>query len=135
MENKKCILYDNKMCDNCGECNMCDLDPKKVCDSCGVCLDMDDDYNTMDIDLVMEENLDDPEMLSFEEMFPDDAFGGDRNWDNEDDDFDDVDYDDYDDFDNRDGFYDEDEFDDYEDEEDEDDLRRDFGDFFGRSSY
>ena len=37
MEKKKCILYDNRMCDNCGECNMCDLDPKKVCIACGKC--------------------------------------------------------------------------------------------------
>ena len=126
MEKKKCILYDNRMCDNCGECNMCDLDPKKVCDSCGACLDMDDDYNTLDIDLVMEDN-DDPEMLSYEELFPDEAFGGDRaGWDDEDED-------DYEDFEGADGFYDDEDFgyDDADDEED-DDLRRDFGDFFGR---
>lgn len=129
MEKKACILYDNKICDNCGECNMCDLDPKKVCDSCGACLDMDDEYNTMDIDLVMEES-DDPEMLSFEEMFPDDAFGGDRSgWDDEDDEDYDEGYEDEDDYDNRDGFYEDEEF----DYDDEDDLRRDFGDFFGRN--
>lgn len=124
MEQKKCILYDNKLCDNCGECNMCDLDPKKVCDSCGACLDMDDDYNTLDVDLVMEEG-DDPETLSFEELFPDEAFGGDREgWYDDDEDLEDEAYDDLDDFDSSDGFYD--------GEDDEDDLRRDFGDFFGR---
>lgn len=124
MEQKKCILYDNKLCDNCGECNMCDLDPKKVCDSCGACLDMDDDYNTLDVDLVMEEGGD-PETLSFEELFPDEAFGGDRDgWYDDDEDVEDEGYDDLDDFDSSDGFYD--------DEADEDDLRRDFGDFFGR---
>ncbi|MBE7022859.1 MAG: hypothetical protein E7412_00145 [Ruminococcaceae bacterium] len=131
MEKKMCILYDNRICDNCGECNMCDLDPKKVCDSCGACLETDEDYNTLDVDLVYE-NADDPEMLSFEELFPDEAFGGDRNWDDEEDEDENVieDYDDYDgDFDNNDGFYDENEF--YS-EDDEDDLRRDFGDFFGR---
>lgn len=124
MDKKKCILYDNRMCDNCGECNMCDLDPKKVCDSCGACLDMDDDYNTLDIDLVMEDN-DDPEMLSYEELFPDEAFGGDRSgWDDEDED-------DYEDFDDADGFCDDEDFG-YDETDDEDDLRRDFGDFFGR---
>ncbi len=121
MEKKNCILYDNKICDNCGECNMCDLDPKKVCDSCGACLDMDSDYNTVDVDLTMEEN-DDPEMLSYEELFPDEAFGGDRNWDD-----DDEEYDDYDDFDNADGFYDEDV---YDDADEDDSLGRDFGDLF-----
>lgn len=122
MEKKKCILYDNRMCDNCGECNMCDLDPKKVCDSCGACLDMDDDYNTLDIDLVMEDN-DDPEMLSYEELFPDEAFGGDRQgWEDEDDE---------DEFEDSDDYYDDDFGYDETDDED-DDLRRDFGDFFGR---
>lgn len=127
MEKKICILYDNKVCDNCGECNMCDLDPKKICDSCGACLDMDSDYNTVDVDLTMEEN-DHPEMLSYEELFPDEAFGGDRNWDDDDDEeYDDEDYDDFDDFDNADGFYDEDE---YDVEDDDDGLGRDFGELF-----
>lgn len=129
MEKKMCILYDNRICDNCGECNMCDLDPKKVCDSCGACLETEEDYNTLDVDLAYE-NEEEPEMFSFEELFPDEAFGGDRDWnDDEEDEFDDEDYDmDQEDFDNSDGFYDEDDF--YSD--DEDDLRRDFGDFFGR---
>ena len=134
MEKKKCLLYDNKMCDNCGECNMCDLDPKKVCDSCGACLDMDDDYNTLDIDLVMEET-DDPELLSFEEMFPDEAFGGDRSgwYDEDDDDESDDDYTDEYDVDGN-FYYDEDyDNDEYDDEENDDDLKRDFGDFFGRN--
>ena len=122
MEKKNCILYDNKICDNCGECNMCDLDPKKVCDSCGACLDMDNDYNTVDVDLTMEET-DEPEMLSYEELFPDEAFGGDRSYDEDEDDLDDYD----DDFDNSDGFYDED---DYDDEDDDKDLGRDFGELF-----
>ncbi len=126
MEKKMCILYDNRACDNCGECNMCDLDPKKVCDSCGACLDMDDDYNTLDVDLTFEGG-DDPEMLSFEELFPDEAFGGDRAWD-EDEEAEDSNYEDYDDFDERDGFYEAEDF----DYDDEDDLSRDFGDLFGK---
>ena len=24
---KKCVLYDGKVCNDCGECNRCDLDP------------------------------------------------------------------------------------------------------------
>ena len=43
MERKMCILEDNKVCDNCGDCNKCDLDPNKICDNCGKCLD---EYNT-----------------------------------------------------------------------------------------
>ena len=40
---KMCVLEDDKVCNNCGECDMCDLDPKKRCDNCGKCLD---EYNT-----------------------------------------------------------------------------------------
>lgn len=35
---KKCILYDGRICNDCGECNRCDLDPDKICDSCGKCI-------------------------------------------------------------------------------------------------
>lgn len=40
---KKCVLYDNKVCNNCGECMRCDLDPNKICDNCGKCLRKNDD--------------------------------------------------------------------------------------------
>ncbi|MBQ9757392.1 MAG: hypothetical protein IJW15_03110 [Clostridia bacterium] len=103
--NKKCILYDRD-CIACGECDMCDIDPKKKCDNCGACLEMDDDYKTVDVDLTLEET-NDPEMLSFEELFPDEAFGGDRNWKDDDDE----------------------DFGDYEDDGN-DDLRDDFGELF-----
>lgn len=36
----ECVIYDNKICDGCGECMMCDLDPTKKCDNCGKCLEM-----------------------------------------------------------------------------------------------
>lgn len=101
--NKKCILYDRD-CISCGECDMCDLDPKKKCDNCGACLEMDDDYKTVDVDLTLEET-DDPEILSFEELFPDEAFGGDKNWEDDEDE-------------------------ELEDYWDEDDLRNDFGELF-----
>ncbi|MBQ4542911.1 MAG: hypothetical protein IJA19_01945 [Clostridia bacterium] len=39
MLNKKCVLYEEKICDNCGECDICDLDPEKICDNCGKCID------------------------------------------------------------------------------------------------
>lgn len=40
---KKCILYDDRVCNGCGECDRCDLDPSKLCDSCGKCLGVDTD--------------------------------------------------------------------------------------------
>ena len=27
---KYCVLQEGKICDDCGQCNMCDLDPNKV---------------------------------------------------------------------------------------------------------
>jgi len=37
---RMCVLEDDKVCTNCGACDMCDLDPTKVCDNCGKCLDI-----------------------------------------------------------------------------------------------
>lgn len=40
---KPCIIYEDRPhCINCGECEMCDLDPTKKCDNCGQCLE---EYN------------------------------------------------------------------------------------------
>ena len=47
-EDKKCVLYD-RPCEDCGECEFCDLDPLKICDNCGQCLNMDD-FATIKID-------------------------------------------------------------------------------------
>ena len=38
---KQCVLKDGP-CVNCGECDMCDLNPLKVCDNCGKCINMED---------------------------------------------------------------------------------------------
>ena len=51
MKNKKCVLYDRD-CIDCGECDICDLDPSKICDNCGKCIDSGSDYNTVDVDLI-----------------------------------------------------------------------------------
>ena len=39
----ECVLEDDKMCDGCGDCEICDLAPEKICDNCGKCLDIRDD--------------------------------------------------------------------------------------------
>ena len=41
-EKRECVLYDRE-CIDCGECEICDLDPLKICDNCGKCLDIRDD--------------------------------------------------------------------------------------------
>ena len=114
---KECVLYDRE-CISCGECDVCDLDPKKKCDNCGKCLEADDDYNTIDVDLTMEES-EEPELLSYEELFPEKAFIGENDFD-DDDDYEDEDFDD------RDNFYGDEDF----DTEDDGDLRQDFGELF-----
>lgn len=40
---KKCILYETRICNDCGECMRCDLEPEKLCDNCGKCLALDDE--------------------------------------------------------------------------------------------
>lgn len=40
-----CVLNENKICNECGECDRCDLDKNKVCDNCCKCLDaVENDY-------------------------------------------------------------------------------------------
>ncbi|WP_123053823.1 hypothetical protein [Clostridium sp. JN-1] len=38
-KNGYCIFDYNKLCNNCGECDRCDIDPSKKCNNCGKCLE------------------------------------------------------------------------------------------------
>lgn len=50
---KKCILKD-KICNQCGECDKCDLDPNKICDNCEKCLEKpDSDYYEIKIEKIL----------------------------------------------------------------------------------
>ena len=49
---RKCVLYDRE-CIECGECNLCDLDPSKICDNCGKCIDSGEEYAELKIDEVI----------------------------------------------------------------------------------
>ncbi|OAT81449.1 hypothetical protein A6M21_10840 [Desulfotomaculum copahuensis] len=44
-----CILEEDKVCDNCCSCFVCELDPAKTCDNCAKCLELAD-YNDIPID-------------------------------------------------------------------------------------
>ena len=59
MIRKNCVLYDRE-CIECGECNICDLDPSKVCDNCGKCIGMDGgmDYRAIRVDGIIGEDMD-----------------------------------------------------------------------------
>ena len=48
VERKQCVLYDRE-CIECGECNMCDLDPSKVCDNCGKCINENKNYKIIEV--------------------------------------------------------------------------------------
>ncbi len=113
---KECVLYDRE-CINCGECDICDLDPKKICDNCGKCIESGDDYNIMDVDLTVEDDsvpnnyhYDGDSADSQEEFFDEDF---EEDFDSGADDFE----------------FDEDIYDDEDD--DNDDFEFDFGEFFG----
>lgn len=123
---KECVLY-NRECINCGECDICDLDPKKICDNCGACLETDDDYSTVDVDLTFEDGDRGPELLSYEELFPEKAFIGENADDDRDDEFYDQDFEE--DFGDEFDGVEYDDYDEFTDDED-DDLGSDFGDLF-----
>ena len=50
---RECLLYDGKICDGCGECDRCDLDPNKICDNCMKCLNTGADYNAIEVDEII----------------------------------------------------------------------------------
>lgn len=59
MVNKACIFNTNKHCNNCGECDICDLDPRKKCNNCGKCLELEGyDVKAINIDEIFENDGD-----------------------------------------------------------------------------
>jgi len=51
---KECVLMDRE-CTDCGECDICDIDPNKICDNCCACIDKGADYNSIEIDEIIED--------------------------------------------------------------------------------
>lgn len=56
---KECVLMDRE-CIECGECNICDLDPDKICDNCCACIEKGTDYNSIEIDEIIEDESSEP---------------------------------------------------------------------------
>ncbi len=81
MQERRCVLYD-RVCIECGECNLCDLDPSKVCDNCGKCIglggDGSPDYRAIKVDGIIGEDMNPDDYLYDEETFDDgdDGFPG-----------------------------------------------------------
>lgn len=49
---KQCVLYD-RVCNGCGECDICDIDKGKICDNCGKCIMGEKEYNEILIDEII----------------------------------------------------------------------------------
>ena len=58
MTPKNCVLDESKICNDCGECNICDLNPNKICDNCMECLRTGADYNAIEIDEIIADGTD-----------------------------------------------------------------------------
>ena len=55
MAERMCVLVDGKICDDCGECKRCDLDPEKICDNCMKCVFGGADYRAIAIDEIIDD--------------------------------------------------------------------------------
>jgi len=55
---KNCIFNDKKICNNCGECEICELNSNKKCNNCGECLELEGyDVKAINIDEVFEDDV------------------------------------------------------------------------------
>ena len=52
---KYCVLDEDNICDDCGECNVGDLNPDKICDNCMECLKTGADYRAIEIDEIIDD--------------------------------------------------------------------------------
>ena len=50
---KMCVLDENKICNSCGECDYCDLNPFQKCNNCGKCISSEEEYRELKIDAVI----------------------------------------------------------------------------------
>ncbi|MEY7999989.1 hypothetical protein AB8U03_07220 [Clostridium sp. Mt-5] len=56
MKDNYCIFDKNKVCDDCGECKLCDLNSSKKCNNCGKCLEMEGyDMRAIKIDDIIDD--------------------------------------------------------------------------------
>ena len=56
MTGNMCVLDENKICNDCGECDRCDLDPSKIFDNCGKCIETTDEFIKIKIDEIKMED-------------------------------------------------------------------------------
>lgn len=59
MSNKRCIFSVSKHCNNCGECDKCELNLHKKCNNCGKCLELEGyDVKAISIEEIFENDGD-----------------------------------------------------------------------------
>jgi len=69
VDRRRCVLYERE-CIECGECNLCDLDPSKICDNCGKCIGMNGEleYLAIKIDGIIDETMNPDDYLDDHEL-------------------------------------------------------------------
>jgi len=64
---KYCIFDEKKVCNNCGDCDVCEYNRDKICDNCGKCLEIEGyDVKAIKIDEVFEKNKDEEVKIDLE---------------------------------------------------------------------
>lgn len=73
---KFCIFNNKKLCNECGECDTCEINPNKKCTSCGKCLQMEGyDIKAIKIDEISEETEEINEEVSEPPVYTEDYIG------------------------------------------------------------
>ncbi|MCT8975464.1 hypothetical protein N4T77_02520 [Clostridium sp. CX1] len=71
MNRDYCIFKASKKCDNCGECEICDLNRSKKCNNCGKCMQLEGyDIKSIKIDEIIE---DEEEVKEYEKEITNDS--------------------------------------------------------------
>jgi len=66
---KYCIFDEKKVCNDCGECNVCEYNRDKICDNCGKCLEIEGyDVKAVKIDEVFEKNKEEEIKIDLEDF-------------------------------------------------------------------
>lgn len=60
-----CVIYDRE-CIDCGECDMCDLEPEKHCDDCSRCIDDSEEYRSVTVEDFIKQNVTDRQIKKME---------------------------------------------------------------------
>lgn len=78
---KYCIFDEKKVCNNCGDCDVCEYNRDKICDNCGKCLEIEGyDVKAIKIDEAFEKNKDEEVKIDLESFSDFDTVENDDNF-------------------------------------------------------